>query len=40
MDLVDGASGFNGSDGFSQVSDVPNVELFVSSSGGDVLAVG
>lgn len=40
MDLVDHGSGFNGSDGFSEVADVPDVEGLVSSSGGEILAVG
>jgi hypothetical protein len=40
LDLVDHRSGFNGSDGFSEVTDVPDVEGLVSSSGGKIFAVG
>lgn len=40
MDLVDHRSGFDGSDGFFEVADVPDMESLVSSSGGEILAVG
>lgn len=40
LDLVDGRSSFDGSDGFSEVGNIPNIELFVSSSGGKIFGVG
>lgn len=40
LDLVDGGSSFDGSDGFSEVGDIPDVELFVSSSSGKIFGVG
>lgn len=39
MNLVNGASSFNGSNGFSQISHIPNIKLFVSSSSGKIFAV-
>jgi len=40
LDLVDGGTSFDGSDGFSEVGNIPDVQLFVTSSSGEVLAVG
>ncbi len=40
MDLIDGWSSFDGSDGFSKVSDIPNIQLFVSSSSGKIFGIG
>lgn len=40
LNLVDGRSSFDGSDGFSEVGDIPNIELFISSSGGKIFGVG
>jgi len=39
LNLVDGASSFNSSNGFSQISHIPNIELFVSSSSSKIFAV-
>jgi len=40
LDLVDNRASFDGSDGFSEVGDVPDVERLISSSGCKILAVG
>jgi len=39
-DLVDGSAGLDGSDGFLEVGDIPDLEVLVFSSGGQVLSVG
>jgi hypothetical protein len=39
LDLVDGRSSFDGSDGFSKVSNIPDIQLFVSSSSGKIFGV-
>lgn len=39
LNLVDGGSSFDGSDGFSEVGDVPDVQLLVSSSSGKIFGV-
>jgi len=38
--LVDNRSSFDGSDGVSEVGDIPDVEILVSSSGGKIFGVG
>lgn len=39
MNLVNSASSFYSSNGFSQIGDIPNIELFVSSSSCKIFAV-
>lgn len=40
MDLVNDGSSFDGSDGFSKIGDIPDMEALVSSSGGKIFGVG